>query len=156
MGRHLAIECGVGGQELLVSLGEPDNAMLIKYDLDIICVCPLPQRPARGSLEGRVLLLDERQPVVLQVLGVDREVLVIPGEDPLDDLVVVGVPQLDLEPLGPSLEPAIGALHVAVAVGQVELPRLGLHVAGLGSVTTCLPGGETTSTINFAKQMKAV
>ena len=141
MGRHLALECGVGGQELLVSLGEPDNVIQIKYDLDIIGVL-LPQRPARGSLEGRVLLLDERQPVVLQVLGVDREVLVVPGENPLDDLVIVGVPQLDLEPLGPSLEPAVGALHVAVAVGQVELPRLRLHVAGLGSVTARLPEGR--------------
>ena len=59
----------------------------------------LPQRPARGSLEGRILLLDEGQAVVLEVLGVDGEVLVVAGEDPLDDLVVVGVPQLDLEPL---------------------------------------------------------
>ena len=84
----------------------------------------LPQCPARRGLEGGVLLLDEGEAVVLEVLGGDREVLVVSREDPLDDLVVVGVAELDLEPLGPPLEPAVAALHVHVAVGEVQLPSL--------------------------------
>ena len=132
---------------------QDDNKVFI-WDF---CSVIIPQRPAGGGLKGRILLLDEREPVVLQVLGVDGEVLVIPRQDPLDNLVIVGVPELDLEPLGPPLEPAVGALHVGVAIGEVELSGLGLDVARLGSVTTCLPEGQdnvnTQDTQLYTEQM---
>ena len=72
-------------------------------------------------------------------MSIDRQVLIIPRQDPLNDLIIIGVPQLDLEPLGPSLEPTIATLHVTVAIGQIQFPSLGLDMTRLGSVATGFP-----------------
>ena len=72
-------------------------------------------------------------------MSIDGAILVVARQNPLDDFIIVGVAELDLEPLRPPLEPAVAALHIAVAVGQVQLPGLRLDVAGLRSVATRLP-----------------
>ena len=72
-------------------------------------------------------------------MSIDRAILVVARQNPLDDFIIVGVAELDLKSLRPPLKPSVAALHVAVAVGQVQLPGLRLDVAGLRSVAARLP-----------------
>ena len=98
-----------------------------------------PQCPSRWSFKWRILLLDERETIILKILCANRQVFIISWEDPLNDFVIVTVSELDLKPLGPPLEPTVAAFHVHVAVGQVEFPGLGLNLTRLWSISTCLP-----------------
>ena len=79
----------------------------------------IPKCPSWWCLETWVLLLDQRQAICLKVLSIHRQVSIKSGQNPFYNLIIIGIPKLDLEALGPSFKPSIATFHVVVAICQV-------------------------------------
>ena len=77
-----------------------------------------------------IFFSDEAEAMVLQVMVSHSGISIESSKNPFQKLIIIRIPQLNMEPLRPSFEPAVRAFHISISPRTVYFTGSGLYLNG--------------------------
>ena len=77
-----------------------------------------------------IFFSDEAEAMVLQVMVSHSGISIESSQNPFQKLIIIRIPQLNMEPLRPSFEPTVRAFHISISPRTVYFTGSGLYLKG--------------------------